>query len=245
MSENRLEVIWGTRLLDEGYTSLPNLIIRNWAKVGVKPGEWALITAILSYKHDARDPYPSREQLAVDLDCHVKQIQRWIKSLKEKKLLRVGRRRNQTTKQWDNNVYSFKPLLDAVMQLVGEIPLPDTEDYDIEWEDGEKDKPGIQNVSTEPRTQNVSVEKEQIVSMGQGQIVSTKKKSIKKKNKKEIYIPPSSSSKPKRQKTDLPEWIVRQELIASKKESAVAMEPIDEGKQMEVLELLRALGEID
>jgi len=179
-----MESMWGTAILDEGFTQIPNMVIRNWTKVGVKAGEWALITAILTYKHDHRDPYPSQEQLAEDLSCHINQIKRWIKSLKEKKLIRVGRRRNVTNKRWDNSVYNFKPLLDAIMKLKGETPLPDSQlDFEIEWED-------------EPDTQNVSMDPQQIVSMDPQQIVSPNKKREKQKREKE-----NNNNKPTRSGT--------------------------------------------
>ncbi|WP_091161967.1 helix-turn-helix domain-containing protein [Paenibacillus sp. 453mf] len=79
---SKLEIIWGNRLLDEGFTSLPNLLVRNYRRLGIQHGEFGFITVLLSYKHDARDPFPSRKTLADNLDCSEKQIDKWIKALK-------------------------------------------------------------------------------------------------------------------------------------------------------------------
>src|SRR4051794_38254652 len=95
MSESsRMEIMWGVALLDEGFTSIPNLLIRNYRRISIEHGEYGFISQLLSYKHDARDPYPSRELLAENLCCSTRQIDKWIKSLKNKGLLRTGRRRN-------------------------------------------------------------------------------------------------------------------------------------------------------
>lgn len=138
MSEQstRIEVIWGSRLLDDGFTSIPNILIRNYRKLGISHGEWGLICTLLTYKHDARDPYPSQETLAEHLDVTVRQIKKWVESLVDKKLLFVGRRRNSTTKVFGSAVYNFKPLIQAALQLVGEQPLPSgIEDWNIEYRD--------------------------------------------------------------------------------------------------------------
>jgi hypothetical protein len=57
-------------------------------------------------------------------------------SLKEKGLLRTGRRRNAHNKQWDNVVYNFKLLLDGLLKWTGEQPLPaSTIYYEMVWDD--------------------------------------------------------------------------------------------------------------
>lgn len=136
MSDNHMEILWGVALLDEGYTSIPNLIIRNYRRLGIEHGEYGFLNQLLSYKHDTRDPYPSRETLANNMCCSERQIDKWVKSLRDKGFLRTGRRRNIHSKKWANTVYNFKPLLDAVHRLIGETPLPDAQtEYEIVWDD--------------------------------------------------------------------------------------------------------------
>jgi len=136
MLENRMEIMWGVSILDEGFTSIPNLIIRNYRKIGIEHGEFGFICQLLTYKHDTRDPYPSRATLANNMSCSERQIDKWVKSLRNKGLLRTGRRQNVHNKQWDNTVYNFKPLLDAAYRLIGETVLPDVQvEYEVVWED--------------------------------------------------------------------------------------------------------------
>jgi len=170
-NKNHVEIIWGIPLLDQGFTSIPNILIRNYRKLDIQHGEWGFISVLLTYKHDTRDPYPSRVALAEHLCVSEKQIDKWVKSLKEKGLLITGRRRNKTTKRWDNTVYNFKPLIDAALILVGEKPTPESDSYDIEWD-------------IEPRVPEVLMEQEPEVSMGMLPEVGHKKKR-KKKNKKD------------------------------------------------------------
>ncbi|MCF8568327.1 helix-turn-helix domain-containing protein [Alicyclobacillus tolerans] len=131
----RIEVIWGSRLLDEGFTSIPNLILRNYRKLGIEHGEWGLICTLLSYKHDARDPFPAHETLATSLCVSERQIRKWIDSLVAKGLLRIGRRRHTATKQFGPMVYNFGPLIDRTLVLVGDRSASKSgnKDYEIEY----------------------------------------------------------------------------------------------------------------
>ena len=133
---SKLEIIWGNRLLDEGFTSIPNLLIRNYRNIGIEHGEYGFISVLLSYKHDARDPYPSRTTLAKNLNCSERMVNKWVENLKKKGLLKTGRRRNIVSKRWDNTVYNFGPLMNKLLEYVGEKPMPVSNDtFEIEWDD--------------------------------------------------------------------------------------------------------------
>ena len=185
MNDTRLEIMWGTRLLDDGFTSIPNILIRNYRKLGIEHGEWGFICTVLTFKHDHNDPYPSRKTLAEMLCCSERQIEKWVSSLVSKNLLLTGQRKNTTTQKWDNRVFNFKPLLDALMELIGDKPLPDPEpDYDIVWD---KKKPSVPEVHTAPKSPSepeVHAVSGPEVHAVPGPEVHTKKKS-KKENKKD------------------------------------------------------------
>ncbi|WP_157067117.1 helix-turn-helix domain-containing protein [Alicyclobacillus shizuokensis] len=134
MEHDKLEAIWGHRLLDEGFLAIPNIIVRNYRRLGIEHGEFGFICAVLTYKHDGRDPYPSQETLAEHLQCSTRQIRKWADSLEKKGLLLIGQRRNRQSKQFGNVVYNFRPLIEAALKLVGEKPLPASkEDWDVEY----------------------------------------------------------------------------------------------------------------
>jgi hypothetical protein len=155
----RLEAIWGHRLLDEGFLGIPNIIVRNYRRLGIEHGEFGLICTILTYKHNTHDPYPSHEKLAEHLQCSTRQVRKWIDSLEAKQLLLIGRRRNKDSKQLGPMVYNFKPLIDAALNLVGVTPFSNPEDdWDIEYQKPlepevplGKDKPVEPEVPLEPQ----------------------------------------------------------------------------------------------
>lgn len=148
-----LEVIWGHRLLDEGFTSIPNIVVRNYRKLGIEHGEWGFICTLLTYKHDHRDPYPSQETIASHMQVSVRQIKKWSESLVSKNLLLVGQRRHVKNRQFGSAVYNFKPLIQAALALVGETQLPEsTTDWDVEY------RPGVSEVHPELRELEVHPE---------------------------------------------------------------------------------------
>ncbi|QRF24867.1 helix-turn-helix domain-containing protein (plasmid) [Alicyclobacillus sp. TC] len=147
IEKSPLEIIWGTRLLDEGFLGIPNIIVRNYRKLGIEHGEFGLLCCILTYKHDYQDPYPSHEKIADHLQCSTRQVRKWIDSLESKNLLMIGRRRNKTNKQLGTMVYNFKPLIDSALKLVGEHPLPNpVDDWEVEYQ-----KPVVPEVPLEPQ----------------------------------------------------------------------------------------------
>lgn len=258
MSE-KIAVVYGYEFLDGGFAQIPNKLIYGLPKIGVKNGEFHFVITLLTYKHDSRDPYPSLETLADACGCHTTQIKRWIKSLKDKGLLRVGRKRNMASKQWGTNVYSVKPMLDKILELEGKTMGSETTyDYEIEWED----QPGTQIVSVEPKTQIVpdpgtqivSVGSEQIVSMGSVQIVSTKRTKEKEQEKRTrekkaaaAAAPKSfsNSSKSKNQKkSDLPPWVAAQ-FENQPKKSNLYKEHLTEEDHAAAAALLKQLEELD
>lgn len=200
MSDTRLEIMWGTRLLDDGFTSIPNILIRSYRKLGIEHGEWGFICTVLTFKHDQNDPYPSRKTLAEHLCCSERQIEKWVSSLVSKNLLLTGQRKNSTTQKWDNRVFNFKPLLDACMRSIGDDPLPDAQpDFTIVWDKKKPSEPEVPTDKKQPREPQVHTVSEPEVHAVSGPEVHTKKKRKKEKlkdddYKKGGYAPSHSSS---------------------------------------------------
>jgi hypothetical protein len=117
--------------------------------------------------------------LADCLKCSERQIDKWVKSLRDKKLIRTGRRRNRDNKQWDNTVYNLKPLIDTVLNFIGEKPLPDVkDDYEIIWDD-ENNEPNEPEIRMDPSEPEVRMEN--------APEVRTKRK-VKRTNKKDGWM---------------------------------------------------------
>ncbi|AEH49769.1 helix-turn-helix domain-containing protein [Parageobacillus thermoglucosidasius] len=122
--QTHVEVIWGTPILDEGFTSIPNLIIR-YASELMTPKEFQFICVLATFKHDSRDPHPSQETLGKYLGgISERAVRKIIEGLEEKGLIAVGYRYVDGKRK--SAVYSLKPLIDRVLELAGESRLPDT-----------------------------------------------------------------------------------------------------------------------
>jgi hypothetical protein len=158
MQNHKITAIWGVRLLDEGFTQIPNLLIRNYRKLGIEHGEFGLICTILTYKYDTSDPHPSIQTLAEHMNVNTRQIDKWIKSLKNKGLIRVGHRVHADTRQFAENVYNFKPLINKLMELLGEEPLPESQadQYDVVYDD-EPYEPEVRMEPSVPEDHDPSV----------------------------------------------------------------------------------------
>lgn len=121
--QQHVEVIWGDPILDEGFTAIPNIIIRNYSKLGLTHGEYALLTIMFSFKHDANDPYPSQETIAKHLygddykpESSLRALRKLLKSIEDKGLLEVSYRYKDGKRV--SNQYSFAPLIEACLKFI-------------------------------------------------------------------------------------------------------------------------------
>lgn len=130
--DSRIEMIWGTRLLDEGFTPIPNLVLRYYQALGIEHGEWGLICTLMSFKHDHRNPYPHQETLAEILNVSIRQVRKWTQSLASKGLLNLERRIHRTTRRLGSLVYNFEPLIEKTIEFGNENTVPTYEDDEYE-----------------------------------------------------------------------------------------------------------------
>ncbi|WP_180361632.1 helix-turn-helix domain-containing protein [Paenibacillus polymyxa] len=141
----KLEVIWGASLLSNGFTSIPNLLVRHYRVLGIQHGEFGFLANLLSYKHDQKDPYPSQDTLAANMNCTTRQIRKWIDSLTKKALLITNKVYNPNTLK-DRTVYNFQPLINKLLQLTtGEVNSQIVQPYSVVTPNGagEQDNEGL------------------------------------------------------------------------------------------------------
>ncbi|WP_134687559.1 helix-turn-helix domain-containing protein [Brevibacillus migulae] len=164
--QTHFQTFWGEAILDTGWTAIPNLLSRNLKKLGITHAEFVLICNILSHKHDVHDPFPSQETLAKYQDVTTRQIRKLINSLRFKGFIRTGRRRNKITGEYiAGTAFSFKPLLDKLSAIAGQIIRERDFDVEIEWDD-----------EVTPEEQEVPEAEEPEVPMAQEPEVPTKRK---------------------------------------------------------------------
>jgi hypothetical protein len=153
---SHVELVWGSAILDDGFTTMPNMITRNYRRLGMTHGEYSFISLLATFKHDVNDPYPSQETLAAlyfadsyEEGKSERAIRKIVKSLKDKSLLRIGKRRNKASGEWASAVYSLKPLIDACLKLQGSKKEAVETEFDVIWDDESPEEQKVPTVSTQ------------------------------------------------------------------------------------------------
>jgi hypothetical protein len=102
---------WGDDpFTQSGHTQVPNALIVYAHRLGLRSEECWLITCILRFKYDDANPTPSQELLAELFGQSVDTVQRTVKKIVDKKLLKVERVRDDDTHRFTHTVYDFTPL---------------------------------------------------------------------------------------------------------------------------------------
>lgn len=102
---------WGDDpFTQSGHTQVPNALISYAHRLGLRSEECWLITCILKFKYDSSNPTPSQEKLAELFGQSVDTVQRTLKKIVDKRLLKVERVRDEETHRFTHTVYDFTPL---------------------------------------------------------------------------------------------------------------------------------------
>lgn len=121
---------WSPRLAADGFTTIPNALIRNQAKLGINSSELVVILCLASHKWDHQMPFPAVSSLCRYTGKSDGAIRGILRTLDSKGFIRRIYRDNQTSK------YDLKPLvriLDGYTQPTKKSTPPgqklDTQDY--------------------------------------------------------------------------------------------------------------------
>lgn len=107
-------IIVEDELLREGFTQVPNILLR---KPDLTHGAKLAYALLLSYAWGERRCFPGQEQLSVDMGVERKAVIRYLKELKDKQIIRVERRGMGKT-----NVYYLPRLTDV--PKMGHLDVP-------------------------------------------------------------------------------------------------------------------------
>lgn len=77
---------FGNDLVSQGYTSIPNLVLKYYSKIGVTDSEMMLIIQLLRLKSFDNKPFPSLDQLAECMTGDSFKLKSDLAGLIEKKL---------------------------------------------------------------------------------------------------------------------------------------------------------------
>src|SRR4051812_4154409 len=113
----QIAVRFGDEVLQGGFTSVPNLVLNQYAELGISPAEMMFTIHVWQYWWTEKDPYPSLRAIAGKMNVSMRQVHNYAASLKKKGYLIVTQRyspgQGQVTSEYD-----FAPLLQAVVKLI-------------------------------------------------------------------------------------------------------------------------------
>lgn len=113
--KTKIVQIWG-EILDEGFTSVPNILLRYRSKIGLKPKHIMLIIDIMSYKWDAGYPFPSYATLSQRSGVEERSVKRITQDLEELGLLVKTPRFDNETGAQVTTVFDFRPLVTKLIE---------------------------------------------------------------------------------------------------------------------------------
>ncbi len=113
--KTKIVQIWG-EILDEGFTSVPNILLRYRSKIGLKPKHIMLIIDIMSYKWNAEYPFPSNATLALRAGIEERSVKRITQDLEELGLLIKTPRFDYETGAQVTTVFDFRPLVQRLIE---------------------------------------------------------------------------------------------------------------------------------
>ena len=119
--KTRIVQIWG-EILDEGFTSVPNILLRYRTNLGIKPKHLSLIIDIMSFKWDAENPFPSYTTLATRAGMEERSIKRTMQELEELKLLVRTPRFDEESGAQITTIFDFRPLIKKLTEEKQKTP---------------------------------------------------------------------------------------------------------------------------
>lgn len=112
--KSRIVQIWG-EILDDGFTSVPNILLRYRSNLGIKPHHLALIIDIMSFKWDTENPFPSYSILAQRAKVTERGIMKTIQDLERLNLMIRTQRFDEGTGVQITNIFDFRPLVQRLL----------------------------------------------------------------------------------------------------------------------------------
>ena len=108
--KTKIVQIWGD-ILDEGFTTVPNILLRYRKNLNIKPKHLTLIIDIMSFKWDSENPFPSYSTLATRAGMDERSVKRTMQELEELDLLIRTPRFDEESGAQITTVYDFRPLI--------------------------------------------------------------------------------------------------------------------------------------
>lgn len=109
--------IFGTKVMEHGYTALPNILLRSQAALEISTTQFNIIAQLLSYWIDpARPPYPSKRELAKRMGITPDTLRINIAKLEDMGLIRREQRQTSSG-DYSSNTYHLDGLVAKLKRL--------------------------------------------------------------------------------------------------------------------------------
>ncbi len=113
--KSKIVQIWGD-ILDEGFTSVPNILLRYRSNLEIKPQHLVLVIDIMSFKWDSENPFPSYSTLAQRAGIAERSIKRIVQDLEEMNLLIRTQRFDEESGAQITTIFDFRPLVQKLTE---------------------------------------------------------------------------------------------------------------------------------
>ena len=115
--------LWGDKILDQGFTLIPNALIDHYTDIGLKHTHMAVITAMMRFAYRMRKPFPAQKTLSQMTGLGDRTIQKVIKELKQMGYLTVQKRyikgEGNRIKR-TSNVYNYRGVIGKIRRFNGD-----------------------------------------------------------------------------------------------------------------------------
>jgi len=115
--KTEIVVTWGNKILDEGFTMIPNVLIENYKNIGITDTDMLIILAILRFSFRGKLPFPAQKTLSEITGYSRRTIIRSIKKLKMLGYITVLKRyikRENENPQRTSNLYNLHGLMEKL-----------------------------------------------------------------------------------------------------------------------------------
>lgn len=110
--------IWGQNLLEDGWSTIPNILLKSQAKLELSNSELILLIHLISFIHHPNAQiYPSINLLSQRMNQDRRTIQRTIKRLEKKELIRKKVRSKGLSDIGMTNTYDIDPLMRKLINI--------------------------------------------------------------------------------------------------------------------------------
>lgn len=109
--------IFGTKVMDHGYTGVPNILVRAQSRIGISTTQFNIIVQLLSYWIDPdRPPFPGKKELANRIGINPVTLRKNIAALEQAGLIEREQRKTPAG-DYGSNTYRLDGLISKLQSL--------------------------------------------------------------------------------------------------------------------------------